>query len=759
MTDTLDERPNTRAPKPAPLDKAAAALGAGDLARAAMLAARETHAQPDNALAWEILSLATYRRGAMEAAVEAGREAARLAPSAHRHANLGVILRAAGRLAEAEAAYIQALAADPAFAPAHQNLGNLLLDMGRLEEAEASLNEALRLAPGVFEARRSLGMVYQRTGRLPEAVEALEAVGAAAPTHAQALNDLGACLMALDQAPRAQAALEKALAANPDFPDAHGNLGALHLRGGRLFAAREETLRALAGAPNETRWISNLAVIAKDLGEFDEAEALFRRALALRPDYAAGHANLLFCLNYHPDRSAEDIFAEYRAWDAAHALGKPAAVQRFANDPDPNRRLRLGLVSPDFREHSARHYLEPILSGLDHQAFEVFCYAELTRPDAWTERFKAMADHWRPTTGLTDEAMAARIVSDRIDILLDLGGHTAGSRLGVFARRPAPVQAAHFLGHGYTSGLSAIDAFIADAELAPPGSDPLFAERQVVRLPRIPLAYAPPQGMPAPSPAPALTAGRVTFGYFGRPERINARVVAVWSRVLLAVPGARLMLNSKAFADPQFQGLFEARFAHHGVAADRLDLVFTSPQPRTWDAYGQVDIALDPFPHNAGATTIEALWLGVPVLTLKDRPSVGRFGASILGSWPPPWPTPPVSAATWAPPCAVFGPSGAAFPWPRRSPPRPPNPRRPTATRPRGWRNGRTICACSAACPRPPTPPARPWPLIPTRPPPPTTWATPWSAWAGCWRGRRPTPRPWPSAPPTPRPTTTAPCR
>ena len=633
MTDLAPDKPRTLAPKSTPLDKAAAALAAGDLARAAMLAARETHADPDNALAWEILSLATYRRGAMGAAVEAARKAARISPaSAHRFANLGVILRAAGNLPGAEDAYIQALAVDPAFAPAHQNLGNLLLDLGRLEEAEARLNEALRLAPGVFEARRSLGLVYQRTGRLPEAVEALEAVGAAAPTHAQALNDLGACLMALDQAPRAKAALEKALAANPDFPDAHGNLGALYLRGGQLFAARAQTQAALAGAPNEARWISNLAVIAKDLGEFDDAEVLFRQALELRPDYANGHANLLFCLNYSPDKSAETIFEEYRRWDAAHAAGKPAAVARFANDANPNRRLRLGLVSPDFREHSARHYLEPILAGLDHQAFEVFCYAELARPDAWTERFKAMADHWRPTAGLTDEAMAARIALDRIDVLLDLGGHTAGSRLGVFARRPAPVQVAHFLGHGYTSGLTQMDAFIADGELAPEGSDHLFSERQVVRLPRIPLAYVPPEGMPAPSPAPALANGHVTFGYFGRPERINARVVAAWSRILLAVPGARLMLNSKAFADPQFQGMFEARFAHHGVAADRLQLTYTSPQPRTWDAYGQIDIALDPFPHNAGATTIEALWLGVPVLTLKDRPSVGRFGASILAA-------------------------------------------------------------------------------------------------------------------------------
>jgi predicted O-linked N-acetylglucosamine transferase (SPINDLY family) len=616
-----------------PADKAAAALQSGDLARAAMLAARETQRRPANAFAWEVLSLATYRRGSMEAAVAAAAQAAALSPDVPgRHANLGVILRAAGQPQAAEQAYRAAIGIDPDFAAAHQNLGNLLMDRDRLVEAESSLNEALRLAPTVFEARRSLGLVFQRTGRLPEAVEALQAVVAAAPNHVQALNDLGACLMALDQVEAAMAALDQALRVQPDFGPAHGNLGALHLRGGRLFAAREATERAMSPDPTEARWISNLAVISKDMGEFDAAENLFRRALAIRPDYANGHANLLFCLNYHPDKSAEEIFKEYRRWDERHALGKPAAVEAFANDPSPDRRLRLGLVSPDFREHSARHYLEPILAGLDRQAFEVFCYAELARPDAVTERFQAMADHWRPTAGLSDEAMAARIVEDGIDILLDLGGHTASSRLGVFARKCAPVQVAHFLGHGYTSGLSAIDAFIADDQLAPAGSDHLFSERQVVRLPRIPLAYAPPEGMPEPSAAPVLTKGHITFGYFGRPERINARVVDAWARIMREVPTSRLMLNAKAFGEPRFKALFETRFAEQGIPTERLDLVYTSPQPRTWDAYGQVDIALDPFPHNAGATTIEALWLGIPVLSIKDRPSVGRFGASILSA-------------------------------------------------------------------------------------------------------------------------------
>ena len=260
---------------------------------------------------------------------------------------------------------------------------------------------------------------------------------------------------------------------------------------------------------------------------------------------------------------------------------------------------------------------------------ELFCYAEVPVEDATTARFRALADHWRPTVGLSDEELAALIRHDRIDVLVDMAGHSAGNRLLVFARRPAPVQIAYLLGHGYTSGLSAMDAFLADDALAPPGAEALFSE-QVIRLPRLPFAYRPPDDMPPVAPLPAAANGYLTFGYFGRPERLNAGVIATWSRILHAVPGARLVLNNRSFQERAFRRLFLDRFTAHDVGRDRVDLTYTAPQPRTWAAYGTIDIALDPFPHNAGTTTIEALWQGVPVVTLAGRPTVGRFGAAIL---------------------------------------------------------------------------------------------------------------------------------
>ncbi|MDR3509089.1 MAG: tetratricopeptide repeat protein, partial [Caulobacteraceae bacterium] len=614
-----------------PVRQAVTALQAGDFDRAVALARAHLTKVPTDAFAWEVLSLACYRQGQFDPGLEAAGQAIEIEPTAGRLANLGVLLRAAGREPEAQTAYRRAIALDPRFTAAHHNLGNLLLDRGDLDGAEASFRHALHLNGDHAEAWRSLGLVLQRAGRMEEALGAFRNLLKRAPGHRKGMNDYAGCLMALDRLGEAETVYTELLAAHPDYADAHGNLGAVYIRGGRPFAAKAACERALALDPGQHRWMSNLAVTLKDLGRFDEAEAMFRRALEIRPDYAVGHGNLLFCLNYHPGRSAEEVFAEYRRWDEAHARPLAPAEPNFDNDRNPERRLRVGLVSPDFREHSARHFLEPMMAGLDRTRLEIIAYAEVARPDAVTEQFRALADEWRSTIGLSDEALAAMIRADRIDVLIDFGGHTASSRLQVFARRPAPVQIAHMLGCGYTSGLSAIDAFLADEHLAPPGSEPLFAER-LVRLPRIPLAYVPPEGMPQPGPTPALVNGHVTFGYFGRPERINDAVVAAWSAILKGCPGSRLMLNAKAFQEPEFRVLFLERFAAQGIGAARLDLVFTTPQPRTWAAYGAIDIALDPFPHNAGTTTIEALWLGVPVLSIRDRPSVGRFGASILSA-------------------------------------------------------------------------------------------------------------------------------
>ncbi len=395
--------------------------------------------------------------------------------------------------------------------------------------------------------------------------------------------------------------------------------------------AEDAARKALALNPEDANSYNNLGSALMLQDRLEEAADAFRAAVAKRPDFTMAHSNLLFCLNYSPGRSAESIFAEYRLWDAAHARALAPVNPTFDLDRNPDRRLRVGYVSADFRHHAASFFVGPWLTAHDRAQVELFCYVEVRNPDAVTDRFKALADHWRPTVGLSDEAVAAQIRADRIDILVDLAGHTSGNRLTVFARRPAPVQVAHMIGSGCTTGLTEMDAFLTDAELAPPGSEALFSET-LVRLPRVPLVYAPPQGMPEVAPLPALASGHITFGCFSRTARINDAVLDAWAAILANLPTARLMLNAKPFQEEAARAAFTAKFAARGVAADRLDLVYTTPQPSTWAAYADIDIALDPFPHNAGTTTIEALWLGVPVVSLAARPPVGRFGKSLLGA-------------------------------------------------------------------------------------------------------------------------------
>ncbi|MGE0222236.1 MAG: tetratricopeptide repeat protein, partial [Acetobacteraceae bacterium] len=567
---------------------------AGDRTGACAAAREMLRANPGHPDALHVLAVVAFQDGDAETAIGLLRQADERADLL---TDLGVMLRATGQHRAAEASYRRALALKPDLVAAWGNLGNLLLDLVRPAEAERAFAEGLALA-----------------GAQP-----------------WLLRGRALALMTRQEMEQAEPLLRQALALAPDDAEVHETLGVLLGQTGRPVEAEAHHRAGLPGLRDRQRGLGNLAICLQAQGRHQEAEACHRQAIAIRPDYASGHGNLLFALNYRHDLSAEDIFAEYQRWNEQHARALAPRAERFELDLTPGRRLRVGYVSPDFRRHVAALFAEPLLAAHDRSRIELFCYADVAVEDEATGRFRALADHWRATSGMNDAALAETVRRDRIDVLVDLAGHTGSNRLLAFARRPAPVQIAYILGHGTTTGMSAMDAFLADEALVPHGADALFSER-LVRLTRIPLVYQPPETMPAVAPLPALSAGHVTFGYFGRVERLNPRVIAVWSRILAAVPGARLVLNAAPFGEAAFRDLYVRRFAEHGIAAERLSLICTVPQSRTWAEYGAIDIALDPFPHNAGTTTIEALWLGVPVLSLLDRPTVGRFGASILGA-------------------------------------------------------------------------------------------------------------------------------
>ena len=543
------------------------------------------------------------------------------------HVHLGNACKAMGQFDEAGECYRRALDFDPRHAEAHNNLGTTMEALGRFDEAVAAFARCLEMRPDLAVVHCNQGRVLLRLNDAAAAAESCRRALELQPTFAEAHNLLGNALRMQGDLDGAEEAFGQALAVRPDFVEACSNLGGLLHEMGRPGDALDPLQRAVKIRPDYPQAHNNMGGVWQELGEHDAALAAFRQAIACRPDFREAHDNLLFVANYHPDLTPQEIFAEYRAWDERHAR-PPATAIGHGNTPDPDRRLRVGYVSPDFRGHACRLFVEPLLAAHDRSAVEIFAYAEVPRPDASTHRLQDLCDHWRDSVGMTDEALAEAIRGDAIDVLVELAGHTTGNRLPALARKPAPVQVS-WLGYGYTTGLSAMDWFLADAQFVPEGSEHLFSE-EIWRLPRTLFAFRPPHGIPEVGALPAAAAGGgITFGYFSRPVRLNHRVVAAWARILHAVEGSRLMLNNRPFTDSGVQERVLSNFAAHGIGGERLILTNTSPP---WDSYNDVDIALDPFPHNAGTTTFEALWMGVPVLTLAARPSVGRLGASILNT-------------------------------------------------------------------------------------------------------------------------------
>ena len=335
-------------------------------------------------------------------------------------------------------------------------------------------------------------------------------------------------------------------------------------------------------------------------------------------------------MNYDDHSAQHDIFAESRRWEAAHAVPRAARETHSRHDRDPERRLRIGYVSPDFRSHSVSHFLGPLLAGHDRRQFEIFGYAQVAHPDIETRRLRGLADAWRSTVGMTTQAVAARIRDDKIDILVDLAGHTANSRLLVFGERPAPVQAA-WLGYPNTTGSAAMDYRLTDDIADPQGPGDALHSEELARLPNGFLCFAPAAEAPAVADPPLLANGQVTFGSFNNLSKVGAATVAAWAPILARVPGSRLLLKGRALANEQARLRLESLFAASNIDAARLEFhAWIDSRSGHLGAYDRIDIGLDPFPYNGTTTTCETLWMGVPVIALCGDRHAGQVGASIL---------------------------------------------------------------------------------------------------------------------------------
>lgn len=505
------------------------------------------------------------------------------------------------------------------------------------QEAEKRLLKAITIDKKDSETITILGNVLRNQGRIKESLDCYERALEIDPENPAALNGKALNLMDLDKGEKlfneAFECLSKAVLIRPNHSEFYYNLGVYYGYKGDYSEAIKAHQKAIELDPNSANAYNNLALILQEILQLDEALLQFDKAIQIQPDVAFLYSNRLFAINYHPTKSAEEIFAFYQEFDKRFGAPYRSRWRVHTNDSDPEKRLRIGYVSSDFRAHSTTYFLEPLLAHHDHTQFEIFAYAQNASLDHKSLQYRELVDHWVPVASLDDEATAERIRADQIDILVELAGHTAGNRLLVFARRPAPVSVT-WLGYGYTTGLSAIDYFLGDTVLTPPGCDHLFSER-LWRLDRPWVVYRPNPNMGEPGPLPALHHGFVTFGTLTRGIRLNHRVIRVWSEILKRTPGSRLLMNSKSFAEPAMQNYWATHFGQYGIERERLILGYQSPP---WDVLRGLDITLDCFPHNSSTTLLESLYMGIPYITLADRPSVGRLGSTILvGLGHPEW--------------------------------------------------------------------------------------------------------------------------
>jgi predicted O-linked N-acetylglucosamine transferase (SPINDLY family) len=586
---------------------------------------------PQSGFAWKVFGVALQSQG--KEALPALRKAAELLPrDAAAHSNLGNALRELDQLDEAVASCRQALEIDPDYAMGHNNLGAALKDLGRSDEAAASCRRALVLRPEYAEAHSNLGYALKDLGELAAAVTCLHRALQVNSDYAEAHNNLGNIERELGQFDRSITSYHRALAIKPGYAEAHNNLGNVLQVLGQVDRAVTSCIRALHIKPDFAEAHCNLGYARQVLGQLDSAVASYRRALEIRPDFAGAHSSLLFIHNYLSDLPAATLLADARRFGEVVAReARPFAS--WPNIADPGRCLRIGFMSGDLWNHPVGYFLEAVLAALSSHAagrLELIAYATHARSDEVTERIKARCHEWYSAVGVSDEALAARLRADGIDILVDLSGHTAYNRLSLFAWKPAPVQVA-WLGYFATTGVTAIDYLVADPWTVPAGADAEFTE-EVWRLPETRLCFTPPDAAIAVSELPALGNGCITFGCFNNLTKINDAVVALWARVLLAVPGSRLFLKAKQLGAASMRESVVRRFAIHGIGSERLIMEGPTPRADYLSAYHRVDATLDPFPFPGGTTSIESLWMGVPVLTLAGDRFVSRQGVGLLAN-------------------------------------------------------------------------------------------------------------------------------
>ncbi len=537
--------------------------------------------------------------------------------------------RAAGQTKEAETLYRQLLTRSPQDSDALFELSVLLFESGRFQESSRTLERLLAIRPDdpalLPVLLTNLGEAYRRQGDLERAAAAFERILVLDPAFPEAHQNLGITLMNRGRPDEALPHLERAVALRPESAPFHVSLAWVLLQLGRVEESLACCRRAVELDPNHAPAHHHLGNALVELGDRGSAILSYRRAFKLDPGDHDAHSNLILVALTAPGYDARALLAEGRRWARLHAEPLQPYQRPHASDKNPDRPLRLGYVSPDFRAHPMRQFLTPLFAHHDRSSFEIYLYSSVDQPDFATEQYRTWAGtRFRDIRYLDDVAAAELVRKDRIDILVDLALHSAGGRLRLFACKPAPVQIT-WLGYAGTTGLDAIDYRITDPYVDPPGTDLGLYSEACLHLPETSWCYASLEPDLPVGPLPALTAGVVTFGCQNSYRKVHPGVLSLWARVLRKIPGSRLLL----YAEEPGQKDTLRRLAADGVEPNRVEFGKRVSRREYLERYRRIDIGLDTFPFTGATTSLDALWMGVPVVTLTGSTSLHRAGTCL----------------------------------------------------------------------------------------------------------------------------------
>lgn len=539
----------------------------------------------------------------------------------------------AGNLQQAETIYKKILRIKPNHFNALHMLGVICLQSKNYDAAIPYIKRAIQFHPDSANLYSNLGVALQEKGQLDEAITYYQKALELNTNQADVYNNMGAALQEKGQLDEAITCYQKAITLNPDHIQAYHALAAALVCKWQLNEAINVNNKILQVNASDVNAYYRLGNILMTQGKLSEAEKCFKHAIQLKPDELKPYRFLLMLMSYYPKYSGQNIYYEHLQFAKQFEEPLHSKIFSHTNERIINRRLKIGYVSPDFLSHPVAYFIEPVLISHNRDLFELFCYSDVSSPDEVTNRIKKYSDQWRNIVGTSDEKVAELIRKDKIDILVDLAGHTGiVNRILLFAHKPAPVQVS-WIGYPTTTGLSTIDYKIVDSYTDPLGMTEQFYTEKLLRLPEIFLCYLPDKDSPDVDTLPGLTSGYITFGSLNNFVKVTPDVIALWSTILKAVPNSRLIMKSYSFFDITTRSYAKNLFINEGIEAERIELL--QPVPSIKDhlsLYNKIDIALDTFPYNGTTTTCDALWMGVPVITLAGNTHASRVGISLLSN-------------------------------------------------------------------------------------------------------------------------------